>query len=148
MAFDLSIQLITIDDFAKTLDNKIQVDIGILDFLKTFDKISHPRILHKLNNNGSYPRKYKGSFFVCGQSPPHKREKGPATWANNCLEVIILMIGQVSYQGNSLPHFGSVSKSIKLNLTNACALVSSFTLFTFVGLDQPNQSLPVNILYM
>jgi len=44
--------LITIDDFAKALDNKLQVDVGILDFSKAFDKVSHPRLLHKLNYYG------------------------------------------------------------------------------------------------
>ena len=44
--------LITIDNFAKAVDQKLQVDVGILDFPKAFDKVSHPRLLHKLNYYG------------------------------------------------------------------------------------------------
>ena len=40
---------LTIDDLARTLDNKLQVDLAILDFEKAFDKISHPRLTHKLH---------------------------------------------------------------------------------------------------
>ena len=36
--------LITVDDFAKALNSKKQVDIGILDFSKTFDRVPHARL--------------------------------------------------------------------------------------------------------
>ena len=44
--------LIAIDDFAKALDQKLQVDVGILDLSKAFDKVSHSRLLYKLNYCG------------------------------------------------------------------------------------------------
>ena len=37
--------LVTIDDFALALNNKLQVDIGILDFSKVFDKVPHTRLM-------------------------------------------------------------------------------------------------------
>ena len=40
--------LITIDDLARALNNKLQIDCGILDFAKAFDKVPHLRLLHKL----------------------------------------------------------------------------------------------------
>jgi len=44
--------LITIDDFAKALNSKKQVDIGILDFSKAFDKVPHARLCQKLDFYG------------------------------------------------------------------------------------------------
>ena len=39
-------QLLTVtDDFAKALNNKLQVDVGILDLSKVFDKVPHKRLL-------------------------------------------------------------------------------------------------------
>ena len=43
---------LTIDDFARAVDNKVQVDVAILDFAKAFDKVAHARIAHKLNFYG------------------------------------------------------------------------------------------------
>ena len=40
--------LLTIDDFACALNNKLQVDIGILDLSKAFDKVPHVKLLKKL----------------------------------------------------------------------------------------------------
>ena len=40
--------LIPIDDLARALNNKLQIDCGILDFAKAFDKVSHLRLLNKL----------------------------------------------------------------------------------------------------
>ena len=40
--------LVTINDFAYALNNKLQVDIGILDFSKAFDKVPHIRLIQKL----------------------------------------------------------------------------------------------------
>ena len=40
--------LITIDDLTRALNNKLQIDCGILDFAKAFDKAPHLRLLHKL----------------------------------------------------------------------------------------------------
>ena len=45
--------LLTVDDFARTVDKKLQVDCSILDFSKAFDKEApHARLLHKLNCYG------------------------------------------------------------------------------------------------
>ena len=38
----------TIDDFARALNSKLQVDIAILDISKMFDEVSHVKHLKKL----------------------------------------------------------------------------------------------------
>ena len=43
---------LTIDNLTRTLDNKLQVDVAILDFEKAFDKIPHTRLNHKLHYYG------------------------------------------------------------------------------------------------
>ena len=45
---------LTIDDFAGAIDNKFQVDVAILDFVKAFDKVAHAGcgLAHKLNYYG------------------------------------------------------------------------------------------------
>ena len=40
--------LLTIDDFARALNNRLQVDIGILDLSKAFDKVPNIKLLKKL----------------------------------------------------------------------------------------------------
>ena len=40
---------LTIDDFARAIDNKFLVDVVILDFAKAFEKVAHARLAHKLN---------------------------------------------------------------------------------------------------
>jgi len=37
--------LLTIDDFARALNNRLQVDIRILDFSKAFDKVPHTQLM-------------------------------------------------------------------------------------------------------
>ena len=44
--------LITIDDFAKALNSKKQVYIGILDFSNMFDRVPHTRLAKKLDFYG------------------------------------------------------------------------------------------------
>jgi len=44
--------LLTVDDFACALNNRLQVDIGILDFSKAFDKVPHTRLVMKLEYYG------------------------------------------------------------------------------------------------
>jgi len=44
--------IITVDDFAKSLDEGGQTDVVLLDFSKAFDKVSHKCLLHKLNYYG------------------------------------------------------------------------------------------------
>ena len=41
-----------IQDLASTMDIKMQTDMIVLDFAKAFDKVSHPRLLHKLRHYG------------------------------------------------------------------------------------------------
>ena len=40
--------LISIDDLARALNNTLQIDCGILDFAKVFNRVPHLRLLHKL----------------------------------------------------------------------------------------------------
>ena len=44
--------IITIQDLAKTVDNKGQTDVILLDFSKAFDKVPHHRLLHRLEFYG------------------------------------------------------------------------------------------------
>jgi hypothetical protein len=44
--------LMTTDDIAKHLDQGKQVDVGILDFSKAFDKVPHIRLSKKLQYYG------------------------------------------------------------------------------------------------
>lgn len=41
-----------IEDLTSTLDCNTQTDMIVLDFSKAFDKVSHPRLLHKLEHYG------------------------------------------------------------------------------------------------
>ena len=43
---------VTINDIAKAMDEKLQVDAAILDFSKAFDKVAHSRLLYKLEYYG------------------------------------------------------------------------------------------------
>ena len=43
---------ITINNITKQIDTNLQVDAAILDFSKTFDKVSHSRLLYKLKHYG------------------------------------------------------------------------------------------------
>ena len=38
---------LTIGGLARAVDNKLQVDVAILDFAKAFDKLAHARLAHK-----------------------------------------------------------------------------------------------------
>ena len=40
--------LFTINVFAYALHNKLQVDFGILEFSKAFEKVLHTRLIHKI----------------------------------------------------------------------------------------------------
>ena len=44
--------LLIIDDFARAMDHNIQVDVGILDMSKAFDKVPHERLALKLHHYG------------------------------------------------------------------------------------------------
>jgi hypothetical protein len=39
-------------NLTSTIDSKMQTDMIVLDFAKAFDKVSHPRLLHKLRHYG------------------------------------------------------------------------------------------------
>ena len=43
---------ITVDDIARAINNKLQVDVAVLDFSKAFDKFVHSRLVHKLEYYG------------------------------------------------------------------------------------------------
>ena len=43
---------LTIDDFARAVDKKLQVDVAILDFTTAFDLVAQARLAHKLNYYG------------------------------------------------------------------------------------------------
>ena len=38
---------VTVDDIARAINNRLQVDVAVLDFSKAFDKVAHSRLVHK-----------------------------------------------------------------------------------------------------
>ena len=51
---------LTIDDLTRAMENKLQVDVAILDFEKAFDKVAHSRLTHKLNYRLTHKLNYYG----------------------------------------------------------------------------------------
>ena len=90
--------LLTIDDFARALDHNNQVNVGILDMSKAFDKIPHERLALKLHHYG-----IRGNVLTWLQS---FLEVDLNRW---CLMVIILlhvMLFQVYHRDQSwVPHY-------------------------------------------
>ena len=53
MGHSCETQLIqTVEDFARIIDNKLQTDIAVLDFLKAFDTVPHRRLISTLTSYG------------------------------------------------------------------------------------------------
>ena len=50
--------IITTQDLAQSLNNKLQVDMIIMDFSKAFDTVPHNRLLNKLNRYGIRNKTY------------------------------------------------------------------------------------------
>lgn len=48
-----------IQDLTSHMDNRKQLDMIVLDFAKAFDKVSHPRLLHKLHHYGITGKNHK-----------------------------------------------------------------------------------------
>ena len=46
------INICVMDDWTKSLNEGIPVDIIYMDYMKAFDKVSHRHLLHKLENFG------------------------------------------------------------------------------------------------
>ena len=44
--------ILTINDFAESLNRNEQTDVIFLDFSKAFDKVSHQHLFHKLHHYG------------------------------------------------------------------------------------------------
>jgi len=59
--------ILCIDDLAKCVDDHGQTDAILLDFSKAFDKVSHSRLLLKLQNYGIRNRTldWIGDFLSC-----------------------------------------------------------------------------------
>ena len=53
--------LITVDDLARSLNNRQQVDCILLDFSKAFDKVDHRIVLQKIEVMGSKAISFSGS---------------------------------------------------------------------------------------
>ena len=45
---------LTTNNLAKAIDDKVQVDMAILDFSKVFNKVAHNRLKHKLDSSMEY----------------------------------------------------------------------------------------------
>ena len=79
--------LLTIDDFACALNNRLQVDAGILDFSKAFDRVPHARLMKKLEFYGiqGEPLQWITSFLNSGVTRlllmPGQRAGKPPTYA-------------------------------------------------------------------
>ena len=61
-----SVSSLAIDDLTRALENKLQVDVAILDFEKAFDKVTHTTLIYKLHCYGTrgYLLQWVLSFYT------------------------------------------------------------------------------------
>ena len=71
---------LTVDDFARAVDNKLQMNVAILDFAKAFDKVAHATLAHKLNYYG-----IRGHMLQWLQS-----------FLENCIQKVVIDVRQSS----------------------------------------------------
>ena len=72
---ELQLLLTFLLDFSNLMNNRTQVDIGILDFSKAFDKVVHSRLVQKLEFYGirGKPLQWINSFLPSSWAKEHSK---------------------------------------------------------------------------